>query len=122
VSKPTRLSRAIEIRDHVLPLVRARGAPQRFQVGQDFVSATQWEHAVFTFGLWVPNKMPLRSPIDYAMAVVLRDAVEHALPFGLDIWRGVTGKVLSMDWADDGRVNLISIRPGPWESEVLALE
>ena len=119
--RPTRLTRAIAIRNHVLPLVRERGVQERFKIGEGFVSAVQWKHAVFTFGLWTPNDMPTRGPVDYALAVAVQDTVEAALPNGLDVWHAGDGKVLSMEWDQDGKARLISMRSGAWEAEALAL-
>jgi hypothetical protein len=120
-TNPTRLSRAIAIRDHVLPLVRERGVPERFKVGDGFVSATRWKHAVFTFWLWTPNYTPTRGPVDYAVAVAVQDAAEAALPYGLDVWHSGIGKVLSLEWDQGDRARLISMRPGSWESELLSV-
>jgi len=121
MKKPNRLSRALAIRDHILPLVRERGVPQRLKAGEGFVSTTKWQHAVFTFGLWAPNYMPSGGPVDYALAVAVQDMVEAAMPHGLDVWHAHVGKVLSMEWDADGRANLISMRPGSWEAELLAI-
>jgi hypothetical protein len=35
------------------------------------------------------------------------------LPYVMDVWDG--GKVLSLQWADDGFVEIISYKPGTWE-------
>jgi hypothetical protein len=43
----------------------------------------------------------------------------EVLPYCIDIWRGK--KVFSLEWADDGRTNIISFRRGPWEADLLAL-
>ena len=41
------------------------------------------------------------------------------LSWGLDVWRG--RKLLSLQWDDAGRAEVISFTRGPWEEEVLAL-
>ena len=41
------------------------------------------------------------------------------LSYGLDIFHGK--RVMSLEWADDGRARIISFRRGEWEEEFLAL-
>jgi hypothetical protein len=36
------------------------------------------------------------------------------LSHGLDIWWN--NKVLNIEWSDDGRINVVSYKPGQWES------
>jgi hypothetical protein len=38
------------------------------------------------------------------------------LPYGLDIWWN--NKVLNVEWSDDGRTDVVSYKPGRWESEL----
>jgi hypothetical protein len=38
------------------------------------------------------------------------------LPYVMDVWDG--GKVLSLQWADDGSVEIISYKPGTWEQDL----
>ena len=38
------------------------------------------------------------------------------LPYVMDVWDG--GKVLSLQWADDGSVEIISYKPGTWERDL----
>jgi hypothetical protein len=40
--QPTRLVRAIAIRNHLLPLIRERGEMQRRPFGASFISAIKW--------------------------------------------------------------------------------
>ena len=35
------------------------------------------------------------------------------------MWRG--GTVLSLQWDEEGRVEVMSFTPGPWEAEALAM-
>jgi hypothetical protein len=39
-------------------------------------------------------------------------------PYGLDIW--APKKVLNVEWSDQGKVELVSFRPGEWEAELIA--
>jgi len=38
------------------------------------------------------------------------------LPYVIDVWDG--GKVLTVQWADDGAVVIISYKPGAWERDL----
>ena len=38
------------------------------------------------------------------------------LPYVMDVWDG--GKVLSLQWADDGSVEIISYKSGTWEQDL----
>jgi hypothetical protein len=44
------------------------------------------------------------------------------LPYGRDIWCTNKGKVLGIEWADDGRVGLVSYKPGDWERDLLTVD
>jgi hypothetical protein len=41
------------------------------------------------------------------------------LPYGLDVWVSKK-KVMNIEWADDGRVELISFKPGDWQQRLAA--
>jgi hypothetical protein len=38
------------------------------------------------------------------------------LPYVMDVWDG--GKVLSVQWADDGSAEIITYKPGTWERDL----
>jgi hypothetical protein len=40
------------------------------------------------------------------------------LPYGLDIWE--MNKVLNMEWASDGKIDIVSFRRGSWEEVLLS--
>jgi hypothetical protein len=52
---------------------------------------------------------------DYAkyLATLYGSGRNYNLPYALDVWCGK--KVLNIEWADDGRVELVSYKPGDWE-------
>lgn len=110
--------RALEIRDHIVPLVRECGAIecQRGPVRLIVLDVGPW-----TFNHWTPfNEI---SPVEassrsYRKAIV-RQHTQPDLAYGLDIWRGL--KVLSILWGDDGAIELISFVRGAWEHEALTL-
>jgi hypothetical protein len=42
------------------------------------------------------------------------------LPYGLDVWYGGQ-KVMNVEWDDKGNKNVVSYRPGDWESDIRRL-
>jgi hypothetical protein len=103
------------IRDHVVPLVKARGQAQ--PVGP--TSETMWEAGPFRFMLRTassPASLIAGAPA-YSEAQAEKVASEM-LPNGLDIWHNE--RVLSVEW-DAGQLRVINIQRGPWEDAVLAL-
>ena len=138
-----RIARAIAIRDHVLPLIREHGTLDRHPFGKSYITTTRWfctlsgetlperaartDQGLLIFSLRTPfsNWDAVRSPVpSYAQALAKQQATRGrpVLGYGLDIWRSGSNKVLSIEWDDDGRSNLISMKPGAWEEECLALD
>ena len=110
--------RALAIRDHLLPLVRARGV---LECQRDAVRVIALQLGPWLFNHWTPfNDL---SP-EQASSPGYRHAVERQhtrpdLPYGLEVWRGV--KVLSVLWADDGCLEVATFVRGAWEEEALVL-
>jgi hypothetical protein len=103
------------IRDHVVPLVKAKGKPR--PVGP--TSEMMWEAGPFRFALRTassPALLPANAP-DYSEAQAEKEA-SRMLPYGLDIWH--RDKVLSVQWDADELV-VSSFHRGAWENDVLAL-
>lgn len=159
ITNAFRRARAIEVRDHVLPLISERGALVRQPMGErGFITTARWscalsgetlpEHAkdrAFLFILVTPfGGANALTPASYAHALAKqRFQIERPdLGYCLDVfWQGRApcvewdadrrndfvvkpegGKVLSLEWDADGRAQLMSMRPGPWEAEALALQ
>lgn len=103
------------IRDHVVPLVRAKG--QARPVGP--TSQMMWQAGPFRFALRTASSPdpPTAGAPAYADAQAKGEA-GRMLPYGLDIWR--SDKVLSVQW-DADELTVVSFERGPWEGEVLAL-
>lgn len=121
VKAPERQQSAVTIRDHVLPLVRARG--QRHQYGRagDIgpVHLTTWERDPLRFVLRVPfDPLGTEAATNIHAGTALSDESTTRLPFGLDVW--AAARVLSVAWNRTELV-VITFRHGPWESEALAL-
>lgn len=110
--------RALAIRDHLLPLVRERGALelQRGSIRQVVLEMDPW-----VLKHWTPfNELSLgeASSPSYRHALE-RQHTRPDLPYGLDVWHGA--KVLGVLWADDGAFEVVSFVRGLWEDEALAL-
>src|SRR5918995_1801362 len=114
-----RTARALAIRDHLLPLIRAQGTME--EIGGSGMRTVMWKAGRFAFALrspftaWGIKALPPRS---YSAAQAKQRA-NPVLPWGLDVWHG--RKVLSLQWDDAGRVEVISFNRGPWEDEALSL-
>ena len=114
-----RTARALAIRDHLLPLIRVQGEME--EIGGSGRRMVMWKAGRFAFALrspftaWGIKAAPPRS---YSAAQAKQRA-NPVLPWGLDVWHG--RKVLSLQWDDSGRVEVISFNRGPWEDEALAL-
>jgi hypothetical protein len=110
--------RALAIRDHLVLLVRQRGA---IEVQRDLVRLVVLEEAPWVIHHWTPfNELQSgeASSPGYRRAVERQHAASD-LPYGLEVWRGI--KVFSALWADDGRFEVSSFIRGPWEDLALAL-
>ena len=110
--------RALAIRDHVLPLLRERGA---LEVQRDSVRLIELHLAPWVFRHWTPfNELDSGE----ASSPGYRRAIErqHTLPdlqYGLEVWRG--SRVFRILWADDGKCEVTSFLRGPWEEDALSL-
>jgi hypothetical protein len=111
--------RALAIRDHLVPLVRNRGAIE-FQRGA--VRLVTLQTGPWAFAHWTPfNEL---DPGE-ASSPGYRHALERqhqgpGLPYGLDVWHDGT-KVLTVLWTDDGASEVTHFARGSWEDDALAL-
>jgi hypothetical protein len=111
--------RALAIRDRLVPLVRARGAPE---VQRGAVRPTTLETGPWT----VAHRTPLNglapgeaSSPGYRHALG-RQQAGPALPYGLDV-RHDGAAVLRILWADGGASEVAAFVRGPWEDDALGL-
>ena len=129
-SKPTRIESALRLRDHALAILRQQGCYEA--VGD--AKFLMWRGD--RFGLWLrtPFQKWETSPEVAAKTLAAKhglglDQAKYAatlhgiklpeiLPYCLDISQG--RKVMSLEWADDGRAHIISFKRGEWEAEFLA--
>src|SRR3954463_5447115 len=63
-----------------------------------------------------PAEAPPAAASEQALS---RQRAKPDLSWGLDVWHG--RKVLSLQWDDEGQVEVMSFTRGPWEAEALAL-
>lgn len=110
---------ALAIRDHLMPLIRARGT---IEVQRDAVRVVAWRTGEWGFEHWTPfNDLgPGEASSPGYRQALKRQHTDPDLPYGLDIWHSGT-RVLSVLWADDGSFQVVSFSRGAWEKEVLAL-
>jgi hypothetical protein len=134
-----RTARTIELRDHVMPLIQARGTLLRTPHGREFISRTKWictlagetqpigadrrmadGEPLLMFDLRTPFSNWFTGAPKYAVAVARQKG--SLMSYGLDIWR--LDKVLNLEWAEGNQehVKIISFRRGAWEDEVMALK
>jgi hypothetical protein len=110
--------RALAIRDHLLPVVRAGG---RLQIQHGALRLIVFETGPWIVNHWTPfNAL---SP-EEASSPAYRHALERQhtrpdLPYGLDVWHGE--KVLSILWSDQGHFEVMTFVRGSWEDEALKL-
>ena len=119
MSKEAEAARAIAIRDHLLPLIRVHGAMQEVSGAAGRMAV--WKAGSLTcavrspFTPWLAEEPPAAS---YEQAIS-RQRAKPALPWALDVWHG--HKVLSLQWDDKDRIEVISFARGTWEAEALAM-
>jgi hypothetical protein len=93
----TKKQRAVQLRDLALKAIKTGGASPSShgpQGGKDL-------HIQYRTPLYPLQPWPTRS---------------RNLPYGLDIW--CNNKVLNIEWSDDGRIEVVSYRPGEWERDL----
>jgi hypothetical protein len=112
-----RLQRVLKLRDAALEVIRREGTwdAARNHPSLHFIVAEKnglkfLHRAPFSSG------PPARPSASYEQELVRQRAAPD-LPYTLDIWSGT--KVLSLQWDDAGKVNLISFKPGNWEMQLV---
>jgi hypothetical protein len=94
-----RLTRALAVRDHLVPLIYADG---RIQGGD--LPFMGLKVGAYQLALNTP-KVPF--PV--------------GLPWQLDVWGPDGSKLLGLEWEDDGKVEVREVQAGEWYGAVLAL-
>ena len=115
---PKRLD-ALRLRDAALHKVRTEGSFEVTNIGH----CLMWHGEGLQISLRTPfNRIPpALEALKYE--ATLRGKRVGNLPYGLDIWdlNGV-GKVLNIEWSDNGEVDFVSFRRGDWEAKIMAFE
>jgi hypothetical protein len=131
MTKPKRIETAIHLRDHALSILRQLGSYQpigdtKFLMwkGEAFSIShrtpfQKWDYGPEVAAKFLAAKHELSLDQAKYAATLHGIKLPEVLPYCLDIWRG--GKVMSLEWADDGRAHIISFKRGPWEAEFPAL-
>jgi hypothetical protein len=111
--------RALAIRDHLIPLVRARGL---VEVQRGALRLITLRTGPWTVTHWTPfnDLAPDEASSPGYRHALERQQVGSVLPYGIEVWYDEI-KVLCMMWADDGTSEVISFVCGPWEDEALRL-
>jgi hypothetical protein len=110
---------ALAIRDHLVPLIRARGT---IEVQRDAVRVVTWRPGDWRLEHWTPfNDLgPGEASSPGYREALTRQHAEPDLPYGFDVWFSGT-RVLSVLWADDGSFQVAAFSRGRWEDDALAL-
>jgi hypothetical protein len=116
--------RAAALRDHLVPLVRLKGQWHQYGYGGGSgpLRLTTWETGPFRCVLRIPFGPPgVRAPWmpELPKPVLSRGRRPAPLSYGLDVW--TEERVLSIAWAPDGTLEVVTFQRGTWEDEALAL-
>ncbi len=111
-----RLNDAVAIRDSALLVLKFEGLPVADVPGHQLTLKFD--------GITISYRTPpieLPKSVREMMAMVARDGQQFVyLGYGLDIWdEQYGGKVLNLEWNNEGYVDLVSFRRGPWEDKIL---
>jgi hypothetical protein len=98
-SSVTKKQRAVQLRDLVLMAIEAIGTGPN---GDRSAIGERPNHLYISY-----------RAIPYPRA---HPTLSKNLPYDLDIWWN--NKVLNIEWSDDGRIEVVSYEPGPWEGEL----
>jgi len=107
----TKLERAIRLRDLALPVVKRGAWEPNTGESVTHINILSYRDAGFAIFYRMPSESVLESADKTAPP---QKPANGNLPYGLDIWFGE--KVLNIEWADDGTVELRDYKPGrSWE-------
>ena len=113
----TRLSDALAIKEAALIILKARGSRQPSQS-----DGSSWKGNGVSIVLRTPfQRLPELDGRVIKQAVLYGLRPTKNLPYGLDIWELGRGKVLNLEWALNGRPELVSFKRGDWERKVLEI-
>lgn len=113
--------RALQLRDHLVQLIRADGQPVRMANAQ--VVVMQWRRDVYSAIYQAPFQRLPGSADDGPRFLEKRPTGKAALPYVLDLWtEGRTKtKVFNLEWDGRGAFFLATLKNGKWQDALLAL-
>jgi hypothetical protein len=117
IQKPTKLFRALELRDIAIKVLKLRGA----RGPTDRKTTLQLQTDDLHMLLRTPfQRFPDAPKTEHMNDLAALNGVmrTHPLPYGLDIW-SAQEKVLSLSW--DGNCKLTNFQPGSWEAKLKEL-
>ena len=109
----TRLERALQVRDQAVAFLKAHGQWQHTAHGPKVLTA---QKGTLRLVLRTPFKLLPRPKPTTREGALLAERAPN-LPYGLDIWQRPAGKVLNIEWDDNGAVELIGFMAGAWDAE-----
>jgi hypothetical protein len=109
MSKSAKLTRALALRDAALLVVKRRGEWEKVKVAK---RAGPGSGDMKFLSVHIGNLS-----ISYRPSF---QRVDVPLPYGLDVWVP-SKKVMNIGWDAQGNIDLVSLRPGAWEAELIAL-
>lgn len=111
-----RVKAAIEVRNAALWILKRFG---EFQEIQGSYPHLRWSEGNLIISHRTPFQRMIRAGGSYEAALAGQSPLN--LRYGLDIWDRAVGKVLNVEWDDDGKVELVSFRRGDWEAQILSI-
>ena len=123
MTKRTRLTVALELRDVALTVLQQYGQWKTVQTSRSPGGNIRILSASVR-GLDICCRTPFQripkpgNSLKYRAAQLGLSAPKN-LPYGLDIW--APKKVMNIEWDDKGKLILVSLHPGHWQTELIEL-
>ena len=109
---------AVLLRDISIVLVQKYGIFEKSNIG----NMLTWSSDKFIISYRTPfNKIPpVPDEVSYQAAILGESALN--LPYGINVWTKPKGKVLNLEWNDEGKIFFISFKRGEWEQDLKFLD
>jgi hypothetical protein len=111
-----RMTTALDLRDAALRVIGRIGRWEAF--GDMKLLSARAEGLAISYRTPF-QRMPEANDAQKYRAAQLGRIAPKNLPYGLDIW--APNKVMNLEWDDEGNIELVSLRRGPWELELITL-
>jgi hypothetical protein len=115
-------SRAITIRDHVLPIVREHGTLRDLEGKNSTLRLIVLERDAWVLTHWTPfnSLAPTQAASPAYRHAIARQRSRPGLSYGLDLVFAEK-HVLGVLWSDDGTVSVTTFIRGEWEAAALSM-